>query len=363
MTPRRPRPLDALLVGLLVLVVAGVVVVQLRLGGGPTPTPRPAAAPTGPQTSVGTPSADPSPTALSSSGAASPSASGSSTSSTGPTSSSGAADAAGARQSSLAAQAQSLASAQPAVFRVATFNVLGSSHTGGHGDEAARPSGVARMARAVQVLAEHQVQVVGLQEFETVQARAFLAQTHGRWQIYPGLSGDTRDAVAWRTDTFQLVQAQTVRVPYFNGALVEMPVVLLRERTSGKEVYFFNVHNSADTYKYHHQQANRTSAMAREVQLIGQMHGFKIPVIFTGDLNERDPAYCALTAQAPLHAAYGGSNSAAGGCRPPRIGGSVPIDWIFATPEVTFTDPVMDHSGLVRAATDHPFYAATATLR
>jgi hypothetical protein len=138
--------------------------------------------------------------------------------------------------------------------------------------------------------------------------------------------------------------------------------VLLRDRRTGKQVYFFNVHNAAETYKYHHQQGNRTSAMDREVQVIKQMHGYKIPVIFTGDLNERDDAYCLFTDQAPLHAAYGGSNTDAG-CTPPIIGGNVPIDWIFGTPDVTFTDPVIDHSDLVRVATDHPFYTATVTLR
>ena len=319
----------------------------------PSPSPSPSPSPTYLQTSVGNPYPDPTPTGVPSTPQASSSAA---------SAASSAESAASALQSSLAAQAQSLAAQQPAVFRVGTFNVLGSSHTGGHGDEAARPSGVWRMSRTVSVLSQHDVQVVGLQEFETIQAKTFLNQTHGAWQIYPNLPGDTRDAIAWRTDAFEVVQEQTVRVPYFNGSMVTMPVVLLRDRKTGKKVYFFNVHNSADTYKYHHQQGNRSTAMAREVQLIKQMHGYKIPVIFTGDLNERDPAYCLFTAQAPLHAAYGGSNTAAG-CLPPTIGGSVPIDWIFGTPDVAFSDPVMDHSALVRAATDHPFYAATVTLR
>jgi hypothetical protein len=360
MTPRRPRPLDAALVGALVLVVAGVVLLQMHLGGDKSAgKATPSASPSYLQTSVGNPYPDPSPTGVPTSSSASPT---SSAGASGASAASSAASAASALRSSLAAHAQSLAAQQPAIFRVGTFNVLGSSHTGGHGDEAARPSGVARMSHTVSVLRQHDVQVVGLQELETVQARAFLNQTHGAWQMYPALpGGDTRDAIAWRTDAFEVVQEQVARVPYFNGSMVDMPVVLLRDRKSGKQVYFFNVHNSADTYKYHHQQGNRTSAMTHEVQLIKQMHGYKIPVIFTGDLNERDAAYCLFTAQAPLHAAYGGSNTAAG-CLPPAIGGSVPIDWIFGTPDVTFSDPVMDHSGLVRAATDHPFYAATVTL-
>ncbi|WP_157417266.1 endonuclease/exonuclease/phosphatase family protein [Nocardioides sp. Iso805N] len=362
MTPRRPRPLDAVLIGALVLIVAAVVFLQLHLGGDKTSaTSSPTATPSYLQTSsvgsaAASPSGVPSSTPVPST---SPGASGAPSTTVAPGTN---APGPGALASSLAAQAQSLAAQQPATFRVATLNVLGSSHTGGHGDEASRPSGVWRMARSVSVLSQHDVQVVGLQEFETIQAQTFLDQTHGAWQIYPGVSGDTRDAIAWRTDTFEVVQEQVVQIPYFNGSNVDMPVVLLRDRKTGKQVYFFNVHNSADTYKYHHQQGNRTSAMSREVQLIKQMHGYKIPVIFTGDLNERADAYCLLTADAPLHAAYGGGNAATG-CQAPSIGGSVPIDWIFGTPDVTFSDPVMDHSSLVRAATDHPFYAATVTLR
>lgn len=358
MAARRPRPLDVVLVGALVLIVAGVVFVQLHLGGGSSRNAhKPNSTASYLQTSVGNPYPDPAATPT---GVPAPSASASGAA---PSSTSGAtAPNASALQSSLAAQAQSLAAQQPTTFRVATLNVLGSSHTSARGDEAARPSGIWRMSRAVSVLDEHGVQVVGLQEFETVQAQTFHRQTGGAWQIYPDLPGDTRDAIAWRTDTFEAVQEQVVKIPYFNGSMVDMPVVLLREKRTGKEFYFFNVHNSADTYKYHHQQGNRTTAMAREVALIKQMHGYKIPVIFTGDLNERDDAYCYFTAQAPLHAAYGGTSTAAG-CVAPSIGGSVPIDWIFGTPDVTFSDPVMDHSDLVRAATDHPFYTATVTLQ
>lgn len=352
MARRRPRPLDAVLIGVLALIVAGVVVLQVHMrgSGDEAGTSSPSGTPTYPQTVAGnpypvvSPSATPTTTAIPTTPGGTP------------------APGAGALQSSLAAQAQSLAAQQPATFRVATLNVLGDSHTGGRGDEAARPNGVVRMGRSVQVLRSHDVQVVGLQEFETSQARSFHSQMGSGWQIFPDLPADTRDAIAWRTDTFEAVQEQTVRVPYFNGSLVNMPVVLLKDRRTGKEVYFFNVHNSADTYKYHHQQANRTSAMDREVAIIRQMHGYKIPVIFTGDLNEREPAFCYFTAQAPMHAAYGGTN-VGGSCNPPVIGGNTPIDWIFGTPDVTFSDPVFDHSGLVRAATDHPFYAATVTIR
>lgn len=354
MARRRPRALDAVLIGVIVLLVAGVVAAQFHLGsgGGTATAPRATATPSSVQTSVGNPYPEPSDRPAPS---VPPSAADSSADS-----SAAARSSAAAIQSSLAAQAQSLAARQSATFRVGTLNLLGSSHTSRRGDEARRPSGVERLMHAVRLLARHDVQVVGLQEFETVQAQAFHRATGDRWQIYPDLPGDTRDAVAWRTDTFELVQGQTMQIPYFDGGLTDMPVVLLKEKRTGKEIYFFNVHNSADTYKYHHQQGNRTSAMEKEVAIIKQMRSYRLPVIFTGDLNEREPAFCYFTAQLRLHSAYGGTNDAAG-CRPPDIGG-VPIDWIFGSKEVTFSDPVKDTSPLDRVATDHPFYSATVTL-
>ena len=75
MTPRRPRPLDAVLVGALVLIVAGVVFLQLHLGGDKNAgKASPSPSPTYLQTSVGNPYPDPTPTGVPSTPQASSSA-------------------------------------------------------------------------------------------------------------------------------------------------------------------------------------------------------------------------------------------------------------------------------------------------
>ena len=62
MARRRPRALDAVLIGVVVLLVAGVVVAQLHLGsGGDTAkTPKPSPTPSYLQTSAGNPYPEPS---------------------------------------------------------------------------------------------------------------------------------------------------------------------------------------------------------------------------------------------------------------------------------------------------------------
>src|SRR4051794_10092500 len=59
-------------------------------------------------------------------------------------------------------------------FTLATFNVLGSTHTGPGGKAARLGSGPQRIHGVVDLLDQYGVDVVGLQEFQSPQARAFL---------------------------------------------------------------------------------------------------------------------------------------------------------------------------------------------
>jgi len=62
-----------------------------------------------------------------------------------------------------------------ATFTMASFNLLGSSHSK-HGDSAPRfGTGTSRLNGALQILAQHQISVVGFQEFQPDQRNAFLA--------------------------------------------------------------------------------------------------------------------------------------------------------------------------------------------
>ncbi len=240
-------------------------------------------------------------------------------------------------------------------FTMATFNLLGSSHTLGGSK---RASGPARMNGALQILDQHQVSVVGLQEFQPDQRAAFQSRATG-WAMYPGVSMGRRageNSVAWRTDTWELVTPGLVDIPYFGGHIRPMPYVLLRHKQTGVQAYFSTFHNPADVHGP--AQKWRTDATTREVGLFNRLKATGIPQLVTGDMNERDNYFCRITAETGLVAAAGGSNTG-GSCRPPK---PIQIDWIFGSPGVAFSSYTVDKSPLVRRTTDHPVVLAHVSI-
>ncbi len=185
----------------------------------------------------------------------------------------------------------SASSNDPDWFTVATFNTLGSSHTGTGGNKAWLASGPARTRGAVRLLETYGVDVVGLQEFQRPQYRAFLRLTGGAYGVWSP-RGDTENAVAWRRGRFRFVSASTLAVPYFDGHPRRMPVVRLQDLTTGTVTTFLNVHNPADTRQYPRQGRWRAVAVAREVALVRRLSGAGARVVVTGDMNDRHDVYC-----------------------------------------------------------------------
>jgi endonuclease/exonuclease/phosphatase family metal-dependent hydrolase len=248
----------------------------------------------------------------------------------------------------------------PTTFRVSTFNVLGASHTGAGGNKGGWAPAGARMSYAVSILRNYDVDVVGLQEFEQSQYRSFVAQTGGAWGVYPGLSGDpraVRNSIAWRTDTWKLVSASTISIPYFRGNRVPIPSVRLENLASGEDVYFVNTHNPATTGRWGDNERWRDVATAIELAHIRQLQDLGVPVVMTGDFNERDEVFCKMTAGGTLRAANGGS--VGGGCAPPP---AMDVDWIFGSTEILFSNFLSTKAGLIARATDHPFVVADAVI-
>jgi endonuclease/exonuclease/phosphatase family metal-dependent hydrolase len=268
-------------------------------------------------------------------------------------------------QSALASRAEQQQDAveEPAVaptsFRVATFNVLGDSHTRPGGNKRGWASGTTRMGWATSVIQGSGADVVGLQELEIAQARTFIRRAGGGWDLFPGPAGGTltvRNSIAWRTGDWERVSTRTVPIPYFHGNRVPMPVVELRNRESGQNVYFINVHNPATTSRHGNNAKWRSMAMSIELNLVRELRA-KAPVVITGDFNERAQAICRMTSGGHLRAAaYAG---VASGCAAPRNSG---IDWIFGTPEMGFSGYNRHRSGLVSKATDHPFVISNALI-
>jgi endonuclease/exonuclease/phosphatase family metal-dependent hydrolase len=82
-----------------------------------------------------------------------------------------------------------------------------------------------------------------------------------------------------------------------------------------------------------------------------------VPVFITGDMNEREEYFCAMTRNGDMHAANGGSNTG-GECRPPRLPNRTRIDWILGSGGAEFSDYVADESMQSSMISDHPLVVA-----
>ncbi|WP_183094581.1 endonuclease/exonuclease/phosphatase family protein [Nocardioides stalactiti] len=256
-------------------------------------------------------------------------------------------------------------SADDAVFRLASFNVLGHSHTKPGGNKCCKwaQSG-SRTAWTLQLIRGNNISVAGLQEFEKEQYHQFMSMTGGSWAAYPGMSmgnNPVRNSIAWNTSIFELVEAHTIPIPYFHGNLVPMPYILLKHRETGRLAWFINIHNPASVRG--NAQHWRDAATAKEIALMNDLQApespnqLGIPTFLMGDFNEKAEAFCRVTAGANAQAANGGTSSP---CQLPSNHG---IDWIFgSTPGVTFSGYVRMDGGLVNRASDHPMIFSDVTL-
>ena len=242
---------------------------------------------------------------------------------------------------------------------VSSFNVLGASHTTDTGKRPGMASGRVRAGRAAALLRRHGADVVGFQELQRPQLAALQRQTG--MDFYPGLVTPERDpenSIGWRRDRWTAVEKRTVDIPYFNGSRRAMPFVRLRSVTTGLEAWFANFHNPADTSRFPRQQRYRDLATDIQAVLVNQLLTTTgLPVFVTGDMNEREEYFCRFTGRTPMVAARGGSNDGRCEAARPRA-----VDWIFASPDVTFTDYVEDRSRLVDITTDHPVIVARARI-
>jgi murein DD-endopeptidase MepM/ murein hydrolase activator NlpD/endonuclease/exonuclease/phosphatase (EEP) superfamily protein YafD len=239
-------------------------------------------------------------------------------------------------------------------FVLATFNVLGNSHTARGGHHSWWATGAARMKGAIDLLDRYDAEVVGLQELQRSQRQALVRLAGDRYAVYSP-PGDTENSIAWRRDRWSFVSADTVPIPYFHGNIRDMPVVRLRNLATQGDAIFVNVHNPADV----HGSAGRfrAEAVRRELTIMRSLARYDVPAFLTGDFNARTEAFCALTAGGTLTASAGGSH--AGRCQPPRHSG---IDWIFATRQSTWTGHSAVPTPKRAAISDHPLIVARLSI-
>ena len=243
-------------------------------------------------------------------------------------------------------------------FHVASFNILGFSHT--DNPKSRYADGVTRMRYAHEVLRNHRVNVVGFQELQPQQLEKWRELTGKRWSTYPAERFERismHNSISWKTRIWEKVDADYINIPYFLGELVKMPVVKLRHKATDRLVYFANFHNPADSYG--DAQKWRDQARRLQIALANKLAETGIPLVITGDMNEREKYFCNMVAKAPMHAANGGSNRKDKPCDTPDNMG---IDWIFGSTSITFEDYRRVETPLVRKTTDHPFLVTRAII-
>lgn len=242
--------------------------------------------------------------------------------------------------------------AQEFAFTIASFNVLGSNHTGRGGDASGYASGTARMATASTIIERNGLDIIGFSEIQPDQLGVFRSR-HGGYDVYPGTSlgnAGVPTNLAWRSDRFTLVSGSHLTIP-FVGQRRHMPVVRLKERASGREFFVINAHNAPNS-----RQGERNAAVATEIAAIKRLRRTGLPVFLVGDLNEKTTVLCKVTSQTDLVAASPGGNlDGCGGFRGMRL------DWIFGS-EVTFSRYRQDTAPPVGRVTDHAVVLARATV-
>jgi hypothetical protein len=251
----------------------------------------------------------------------------------------------------LAERAEKEQAAEPSIpdFGVAMLNILGSNHTqGGKGGYA---PGTSRAHSATQMLLARDASIIGFSEIQRDQLAVFTNNAPG-YAVYPGTSLGSPGiptTVAWNTAVWELVEAHTVTIP-FVGQQRPAPVVRLAHVESGAEIWVMNIHNSPGGM-----EAEREHAEAIELAKIRELEATGIPIILTGDFNEKQEALCDFTATS-LESAVGG-----GYCYPPPQ--PMRVDWIFASEGFSVNSWDVTRTAPVPYITDHAALFARLSLR
>lgn len=253
-------------------------------------------------------------------------------------------------RSDLAGKAERAALRPTDPFVVSSFNILGSQHTRG----TRWAPGTARAGMAASLIANRGVSIVGFSELQRDQ----LAVLEGRlpnFDFYPGTALGSKGiptSIGWNTTVWKAVDFETFTI-VFSSQQRPQPVVRLRHVETGREILVVNVHNSPRSM-----QAQRDAARAIEIAKINELaESTGLPIVLTGDFNEKERAFCAFTGSTPLESAVGGSND--GACRLPA---NAKIDWIFASPEIVRHSYDVSRAAPVPAITDHSVMFAALSL-
>jgi acid phosphatase len=264
-------------------------------------------------------------------------------------------------------------------FRIATFNVLGASHTPG--------TFQARAAKTIQVIKSNQIDIVGLQEFQVKQRAYIYPQIKDTYDIFPAMGSDNQshsveNSIIWNRNKFEQVGEGKFQpdLLYFCESL-KAPYVRLRDKSTGQEFYVLNTHDPANSQNNAcaNEAAKRRWLNAQQhVNLIKQLEAQGVPVFYTGDFNSRytlktsgngspyqgkaeNLTYCIMAVRGPSNDAYDAFKKRPVTCpnkTPPGSGGG--IDHVYLSKGLSVTNyiAVASHDN----GSDHPTLIFDVTI-
>jgi len=259
--------------------------------------------------------------------------------------------------------AAAASSDRPTHVRISSFNALGASHTVKGGNKAKKYTNAqTRMAYAAQIIRNNGLEIVGFQEFQEPQRKAFLSHFGSSYGLWPGGKlgvVPVQNTIVWQNSKWEPIVEKTIPIPYFKGKPIKMPYVLLRNRSTGGRVWIYNSHNPANTAGP--AQKYRDQAVAKEIALVKQLEKDYpgVPVIDTGDKNDTSKYVCPIMNGTNLRPAMPGVGKSGSKCVTSR---GMVVDWITGSPQVTFTNYHQLNSALVHKTTDHRVVYADAVL-
>lgn len=184
--------------------------------------------------------------------------------------------------------------ASTTTFRIATFNMLGASHTDKPGgkDYHKMPSSQTRAAKAARFIEQHHFAVAGLQELQRPQLAVITQKLGKTYDIFPAHADYnhhfSENSIIWQQDRFKLVHAGKMVIPYFDGRPGWMPLIELEDRQSGQRFFVSNAHYPADTGAFPRQAKWRADSAQIARQTFQDLVEQGTPVVATCDCNSAD---------------------------------------------------------------------------
>lgn len=261
---------------------------------------------------------------------------------------------------------------------VATYNVLGSSHTSDPGGLA---PGTQRIERAYKLIVSKGFTVVGLQELQRDQRKRLRELLGSEWGIWPkqptytdaGGAIHADNSIIWDKSQVKLIEGSSLPMPeYFNGKR-NIPLVELEHLASGQRFFVANTHDPTDS-----ENAFKRYRAAKQHAADSERLAAEQPTFFVGDYNSgfdlrynenntyqndrNNLTWCVMTDSGTMRNAYDALKGRQGRCpeETSRERGIGPVDHVYVSQDLTVTDSqvVLDRS---LTASDHPVVYAEAT--